>query len=64
LINIKNASRQCATVSAHHYDHIRRKTMHTADLPEDKATGRRIGITVAVLLVVMVGLIIVSNIIS
>lgn len=38
--------------------------MHTADLPEDKATGRRIGITVAVLLVVMIGLIIISNVIS
>lgn len=38
--------------------------MHTADLQDDKATGRRIGITVAVLVVVMIGLIIASNLIS
>jgi len=38
--------------------------MHTADLQEDKAMGRRVGMTVLVLFVVMVGLIIVANLIS
>ena len=38
--------------------------MHTADLHEDKAMGRRVGMTVLVLFVVMVGLIIVANLIS
>jgi cytoskeletal protein RodZ len=40
------------------------KGMHTADLQEDKAMGRRVGMTVLVLFVVMVGLIIVANLIS
>lgn len=35
--------------------------MHAADLPEDKAMGRRVGMTVAVLFVIMIGLIIVAN---
>jgi len=38
--------------------------MHTADLKADKAMGRRVGITVLVLIAVMVGLIIVSNLIA
>jgi hypothetical protein len=38
--------------------------MHTADLREDKAMGRRVGMTILVLVAVMVGLIIVSNIIG
>jgi hypothetical protein len=42
----------------------RRKNMHTADLQDDKAMGRRVGLTVLVLFVIMVGLIIASNIIG
>ena len=38
--------------------------MHTADLQEDKAMGRRVGYTVAVLFVVMLVLIIAANMIS
>lgn len=38
--------------------------MHTADLQEDKAMGRRVGLTVLVLMAVMVVLIIVSNLIG
>jgi hypothetical protein len=38
--------------------------MHTADLRDDKAMGRRVGLTVLVLFVIMVGLIIASNIIG
>lgn len=38
--------------------------MHVADLREDKAMGRRVGITILVLFVVMIGLIIVSNLIG
>jgi hypothetical protein len=38
--------------------------MHTADLREDKAMGRRVGITVLVLFIVMVGLIIAANMIA
>lgn len=38
--------------------------MHAADLPEDKAMGRRVGITIVVLFTVMIGLIIVANFIS
>ncbi len=37
--------------------------MHTADLKEDKAMGKRVGITVLVLFAVMIGLIIASNLI-
>jgi len=40
------------------------KNMHTADLKEDKAMGKRVGVTVLVLFVVMIGLIIASNLIS
>lgn len=38
--------------------------MHTADLQDDKAMGRRVGITVLVLFIVMVGLIIAANLIG
>lgn len=38
--------------------------MHTADLQEDKAMGRRVGYTVLVLFFIMVGLIVVANLIS
>lgn len=38
--------------------------MHTADLEEDKAMGKRVGITVAVLFGVMIVLIIASNLIG
>lgn len=38
--------------------------MHTADLREDKAMGRRVGVTVLVLFIVMVGLIIAANMIA
>ena len=38
--------------------------MHTADLQEDKAMGRRVGITVVVLFAVMLALIVVANMIS
>lgn len=38
--------------------------MHTADLKEDKVMGRRVGMTILVLVAVMVGLIIVSNLIA
>lgn len=38
--------------------------MHTADLKEDKAMGRRVGMTVLVLFGVMVGLIIIANLIT
>lgn len=38
--------------------------MHAADLQQDKAMARRVGITVLVLFVVMVGLIITANLIS
>jgi tetrahydromethanopterin S-methyltransferase subunit G len=38
--------------------------MHTADLQQDKAMGKRVGMTVLVLFVVMIGLIIVANMIS
>ena len=38
--------------------------MHTADLKEDKAMGKRVGITVAVLFGVMIVLIIASNMIG
>ena len=38
--------------------------MHTADLKQDKAMGRRVGMTVFVLFVIMVGLIIAANMIA
>jgi len=38
--------------------------MHTADLHEDKAMGRRVAYTVLVLFIVMVGLIIAANMIG
>lgn len=37
--------------------------MHAADLKEDKAMGKRVGITVLVLFAVMIALIIASNLI-
>lgn len=38
--------------------------MHTADLQQDKAMGRRVGMTVLVLFAVMIALIIVANFIA
>lgn len=38
--------------------------MHTEDLAEDKAMGARVGMTVLVLVGLMLGLIIISNIIG
>lgn len=37
--------------------------MHAEDLKEDKAMGRRVGYTVLVLFIIMIGLIIAANMI-